>query len=265
MIRVALLDDHPLMLKVVAQELTHALDIQIVWKTTHAGDLMEKMLRDAPDVLILDLGFARQAFEPVSAVRDLRAQYARTAILILTAYDDPVWVDELMRAGAGGYILKSDDFSLKLPDAIRAVASGRPFLSPGAARALNDSRRRYTLTPRERTILRLAAEGKANGDIAQTLGLADATIRNHISNIYAKLGVETRSAAIQAAQQLRELPKPNAHVRHELRTPLHSLLGLARLLEGRLERNGQLVADDAELLHQIVLEAERLDQLIGDL
>ncbi len=198
-------------------------------------------------------------------MRDLRARFPNMAILILTSYDDPVWVDELMRAGAGGYILKSDDFSLRLPDAIRTVAQGRPFLSPSAARALSNSRRKYTLTSRERTILRLAAEGLTNGEIAQSLGLADGTIRNHISNIYTKLGVDSREAAVQAAQHLRELPKPNAHMRHELRTPLHSLLGLARLLEGRLERNGQLAGNDGELLRQIVLEAERLDHLIEDL
>lgn len=265
MLRVALMDDHPLMLKVIAQELAQALDIKLMWKTTKASELMERVKQLAPDVLVLDLGFGQQPFEPVNAVRDLRATHPHTAILILTTYDDPVWVDELMRAGAGGYILKSDDFSLRLPDAIRTVAQGRPFLSPGAAQALGEARRKYTLTPRERAILRLAASGKANGEIAQALGLADGTVRNHISNIYAKLGVETREAAIQTAQQLRELPKPDAHIRHELRTPLHSLLGLARLLEGRLARNGQINGNDAELLQQIVAEAERLDHLIGDL
>ncbi len=265
MLRVALLDDHPLMLKVVAQELAQSLDIKIVWKTTKSSELMEQVKRQAPDVLVLDLGFGQQPFEPVNAVRDLRATYPKMAILILTTYDDPVWVDELLRAGARGYILKSDDFSLRLPDAIRAVASGRPFLSPGAALAHGEARRKYTLTPRERAILRLAAVGKSNGDIAQTLDLADGTVRNHISNIYAKLGVETREAAVQAAHQLRELPKPDAQLRHELRTPLHSLLGLARLLEGRLERNGQLSANDGEVLQQIVAEAQRLDHMIADL
>ena len=74
----------------------------------------------------------------------------------------------------------------------------------------------------------------------------------------------TRWRAIRAAQNLRELPKPGATTRHELRTPLHTLLGLTRLLQTRLERHGQLTAQDGEFLEQIVVEAERLDSLIDD-
>jgi signal transduction histidine kinase len=94
--------------------------------------------------------------------------------------------------------------------------------------------------------------------------LADGTVRNHISNIYAKLGVDTREAAIRTAQNLREVPRPGTNARHEFRTPLHTLMGLARLLQGRLQRNGQLNTNDADCLQQIVLEAERLDGLIED-
>lgn len=265
MIRIALMDDHPLILKIVRQELARELDFHILWETSDSSQLAALVHRHTPDVLVLDLSFAGQAFEPVNAVKDLRTRYAKMAILILTANDDPVWVEELVRAGAQGYVVKSDDFSLRLADAIRTVAQGRPFLSPTAVSALTNSRRKYTLTARERAILRLAAEGHSNPEIARSLGLADGTVRNHISNIYAKLGVETREAAVQAAQQLRELPKSGANMRHELRTPLHALLGLARLLENRLERQGQLSGSDGELLHQIVLEAERLDGMIDTL
>ena len=78
-------------------------------------------------------------------------------------------------------------------------------------------------------------------------------------------GEYNREAAIRAAQNLRELPKPDASIRHELRTPLHTLMGLARLLETKLERDGQLGASDAEILHQIVLEAQRLDHLVDEI
>jgi DNA-binding NarL/FixJ family response regulator len=265
MIRIALLDDHPLILKIVRQELARELDFHILWDTSDSAQLMALVKRQAPDVLVLDLAFARQAFEPVNAVQDLRARFPQVAILILTAYDDSVWVEELLSAGAQGYVVKSDDFSLRLAEGIRTVAKGRTFLSPTAMTALTESRRKFTLTARERAILRLAAQGQSNPDIARTLGLADGTVRNHISNIYSKLGVETREAAVQTAQRLRELPKPGANIRHELRTPLHALLGLARLLSARLEREGQLVTEDGELLHQIVLEAERLDGMIDEL
>jgi len=264
MIRVALVDDHPLILKILRQELERELDLEVIWDTTDLNQMLAHIRHDAPDVLVLDLTFTGQNFEPVSAVRDLRVQYPAIAILILTAYDEPAWVEELIRAGVQGYVTKSDDFSLRLAEGIRTVVTRRIFLSPSAVKALASSQQKYTLTERERAILRLAAQGQSNRDIAQTLGVADGTVRNHISNIYAKLGVDTREAAVRTAQEMRELPRPGANVRHEFRTPLHTLMGLARLLEGRLQRNGQLNANDAECLQQIVLESERLDGLIED-
>ncbi len=264
MIRVALADDHPLILRILRQELGRELDLEILWDTSDLTQLLPLARHNTPDVLVLDLTFAGQPFEPVSTIRTLRAQYPQMAILILTAYDDPAWVEELIQAGVQGYVVKSDDFSLKLADGIRTVAQNRTFLSPTAVRALSSSQKKYTLTERERAILRLAADGQSNTDIAQTLGVAHGTVRNHWSNIYARLGVTTHDAAIRAAQDLRELPRPGANRRHELRTPLHTLMGLTRLLLGRLERQGQLTADDSELLQQILLEAERLDHLVDE-
>lgn len=264
MIRVALVDDHPLILKILRQEIGRELDVQIIWDTSNLGELLTHIRNATPNVLVLDLAFAGQNFEPISTVRNLRAQFPNMAILILSANDDPTWVEELIRAGALGYVIKSDDFSLRLTEGIRAVAQGRTFLSPTAMTALSASRQKYTLTERERAILRLVAQGQSNPDIAATLNLAQGTVRNHLSNIYTKLGVDTREAAVRAAQNLRELPQPNASMRHELRTPLHTLMGLTRLLQGRLERNGQLSSNDAEFLQQIILEAERLDGLIED-
>ncbi|NDJ75875.1 MAG: response regulator [Chloroflexi bacterium] len=265
MITIALVDDHPLMLKIVQQELARELDFDIAWTCAQSGEVLARVADDPPDVLVLDLSFSGQAFEPVTAVRDLLARFPRLAILILTAHDDPVWIEELVQAGAKGYVVKSEDFSLKLADAVRAVAQGRTFLSPTAVLGLSTARQKYTLTPRERAILRLAAQGMPNPEIAQALSIADGTVRNHISNIYAKLGVDTREAAIRAAQNLRELPRPEMNLKHELRTPLHTLLGLARLLEAKLQRHGQLSLADGELLEQIVIEAERLDRMIGEL
>src|SRR5690606_5258826 len=115
MLRIALVDDHPLMLKVVRQELARDLDLHIVWETADSTQIMALMGKERLDVLVLDLSFAGQGFEPVSAVQNLRTRFPETAILILTAHDDPLWIEELLRAGAGGYIIKSDDFSLRLP------------------------------------------------------------------------------------------------------------------------------------------------------
>jgi DNA-binding NarL/FixJ family response regulator len=262
MIRVALIDDHPLILKIVRQELSRSTDLDIIWESTDSNQIMSMVGAKTPDVLVLDLSFAGRGFDPVTAVHDLTARFSKMAILVLTAYDDPVWIEELLKAGVKGYVVKSDDLSLRLAEAIRTVSQGRTFLSPTAATGLTLANKKYTLTTRERAILRLAAEGLPNPEIAQTLGVSDGTVRNHMSNIYAKLEVTTREAAVRTAQQLRELPKPGASTRHELRTPLHTLLGLARLLETKLARDGQLGPGDAEMLHMVVAEAERLDGLI---
>lgn len=264
MIRVALVDDHPLILKILRQELSRAVDMNVLWDADDASHVIPVIAKQTPDVLVLDLSYAGRGFEPVTAVHDLRARFPNMAILILTALDDPIWIEELLKAGAHGYVLKSDDLSLRLVEAIRAVSQGRTFLSPTASAALAQANRKYTLTERERSILRLAAEGRTNPEIAQLLAISDGTVRNHISNIYAKLNVDNREAAIRTAQQLRELPKPGANLRHELRTPLHTLLGLARLLESKLNRVGTLDAHDAEMLQMIVAEAERLDSLIDE-
>ncbi len=262
MIRVALIDDHPLILKIVRQELMRATDLDIIWDANDSAQVMTLVAANPPNVLVLDLSFAGRGFDPIGAVRDLRSRFPEMSILILTAYDDPVWIEELLRAGAHGYVVKSDDITLRLAEGIRTVAQGRTFLSPTAASGLTMAHKKYTLTSRERAILRLAAEGFGNPQIAETLGVSDGTIRNHISNIYAKLEVTTRDGAIRAAQQLRELPKPGASIRHELRTPLHTLLGLARLLETKLARDGQIGPNDTDTLQQIVLEAQRLDGLL---
>ncbi|MEM6530699.1 MAG: LuxR C-terminal-related transcriptional regulator [Chloroflexota bacterium] len=259
MMRVALVDDHPLILKILRQELAREFDIHIIWDTSDASELITRINANTPDVLVLDLGFTGQGFEPVSTVKELTSRFAFMSVLILTGFDDPVWIEELLEAGAKGYVIKSDDFSLRIADGIRAVANGRTFLSASAMQGLTDSQQRRTLTARERTILRLAAEGHSNPAIAAILGVANGTVRNHISNIYSKLKVDNRDAAIRTAQNLRELPKPGATTRHELRTPLHTLLGMARLLNKKLEGENQ------EYVQQIIAEAERLDGLIDDL
>ncbi len=86
MIRVALVDDHPLMLKIVRQELARETDLAIIWESIDSGAVMARAAADTPDVLVLDLSFAGQAFEPAAAVRDLVARFPQMMILILTAY-----------------------------------------------------------------------------------------------------------------------------------------------------------------------------------
>src|SRR5437588_330184 len=97
MIRVALIDDHPLILKIVRQELSRATDLEIIWDASDSSQIMPLVAGNTPNVLVLDLSFAGRGFEPVTAVRDLNARFPGMFILILTAEDDPIWIEELLK------------------------------------------------------------------------------------------------------------------------------------------------------------------------
>ena len=125
-IRVAVVEDHPLMLQAVVRDLEAHEDIAVVGTAVHGAELHRLVRECFPDVVILDLGFAG-GFEPVGAVRALRQTHPRVQVLVLTAYDNAVWVRELLAAGVRGYVLKSDDLSLRLPEGMRAVHRGERF------------------------------------------------------------------------------------------------------------------------------------------
>src|SRR5258708_18711989 len=100
MIRVALIDDHPLILRILRQELARCTDLEIVWVATDAEKVMSLVAGATPDVLVLDLAYAGRGFEPVSAVRDLVGRFGDMSIIILTANDDPTWIERLLKACA---------------------------------------------------------------------------------------------------------------------------------------------------------------------
>jgi len=122
-----------------------------------------------PKVVILDLGMSTDSFDPISSVETVHEQYPHVKVMILTGYDDGMWVHELVKAGVSGYMLKSDDFSLNIPQAIRAISQGHKFFSPGVADKLLD-RDLDRLTPRELSVLNLLAQGLATETIAKNLG-----------------------------------------------------------------------------------------------
>ncbi len=156
-----------------------------------------------PDVLVLDVNLPDMS--GLAVVQQLRARRVQTAILILTAYTDQATVMGLLEHGATGYVLKDEALETLL-SAIRAVAAGQSWLSPPVARQVvqraigrppalpTDS-----LTPREREVLRLLAQGLDNAAIARRLVLTTRTVQNHVSTIYSKLGVSSRTEAALCA------------------------------------------------------------------
>src|SRR4030042_3442940 len=128
-IRVALIEDHPLMVKAILDERSNQPDIKVVGTANHGSELPKLVRETSPDVVILDLGMSSGNFEPISAVRSLLQEHPKVRILVLTGYDDEVYIRQIVDAGALGYVLKSDDLSLMLPKGVQRVYEGKRFRS----------------------------------------------------------------------------------------------------------------------------------------
>jgi len=210
-IRVIAVDDHHLILKALSDLLKEYSDIQLV-ATSNQGSQLLKLVRDnKPDVAIVDLGMTGDSFDPISSVRTLHEQYSNVKVLILTGYDDGLWVRELVKAGASGYMLKSDDFSLSIAQAIRALYQGHKFFSPGVADIFVDNDL-DKLTARELSVLNLLSQGLATDVIAKNLGVSEKRVRNVLVIICDKLavdkaeGISPRISAINKARELGLIP-----------------------------------------------------------
>jgi len=216
MVTVAIVDDHPIVRAGLRSILDAASDIHVVAEGATAAEALRLSAEFQPDVLVLDVNLPDGNGLDVS--RTLCAQSAHPAILILTVHRDPQTVFGLLECGAVGYVLK-DDALETLTYAVRAVARGESWLSPSVAsqvvhRAVGqDSNRPVAsrtasepvedlhLTPAELRVLRLLAEGRDNAAIAASLVVTKRTVQNHISNLYGKLGVVSRTEAMLYAFQ----------------------------------------------------------------
>lgn len=184
-------------------------DIDVLAEGGDAKDALRLVDQLAPQVLVLDINLPDKSGLDVTQV--LRQQGSPTAVLILTAHDDPEMVFSLLEYGATGYVLK-DDALETLAVAVRAAARGESWLSPTVAsqvvqRAVRQEGKQPSeteqasvtespLTPREMEILQLLSEGLDNTAIAEKLMVTKRTVQNHISNIYGKLGVTSRTEAM---------------------------------------------------------------------
>jgi DNA-binding NarL/FixJ family response regulator len=202
MTTVVIIDDHPIVRAGMRTALNAAPDITIVAEGATGADALRLVAEHRPDVLVLDVNLPD--INGVEVTRQLRAQGAATAILILTVHHDRETVFGLLESGAAGYVLK-DEALETLANAVRAVARGETWLSPEIAgqvvrRAVGQTPAPATpsaipLTPREIEVLCLLAQGFDNTAIAQRLVLTTRTVQNHVSAIYDKLGVSSRTEA----------------------------------------------------------------------
>ncbi|MFO0634547.1 MAG: response regulator transcription factor [Nannocystaceae bacterium] len=192
-VRVLLVEDHTIVREGLRALLEGRDDIVLVGEAEdgHAGVEAARTLR--PDVVVMDLNLAR--LDGVEATRLIRSEMPETQVLVLSMYGTEEHVRPAIRAGAAGYLLKGSGLS-DLLAAISAVAAGHAFFSPEIARIVLDDSRRVggsgerggaDLTPREREILRMVAEGRSSPEIARELELSVKTVEGHRGRIMAKL------------------------------------------------------------------------------
>lgn len=190
MIKVLVIEDHHLMLQAIVDQLSSEPDIEIVGTSNKGSEVHQLVRASSPDVVVLDLGMSTEVFEPISAVRRLRQNHPKVQILVLTGYDDPLYMREITKAGARGYLLKSDDFSMNLPQAVRAVYSGqRHYSSAVVDKLLSGENDQHDFTDQELTVIRLLAKGLVNEKIGEAIGVSERRVRNILTGVYAKMGI----------------------------------------------------------------------------
>jgi DNA-binding NarL/FixJ family response regulator len=202
MIRVFLADDHTMVRQGFRLILSSQPDIEIVGEAGNGREAVELAEKMNPDVIVMDV--AMPDLNGIEATRRLSASAPRSRVLALSMHKDSVYVREILRAGARGYLLK-DSIDSDLLNAVRAIARGDGYLSPGVSDAvLSDYRRHVTdpldlLTSREREVLQLIAEGKTNKEIAGSLNLSVYTVDAHRGRIMEKLNLHSTGELVRFA------------------------------------------------------------------
>jgi DNA-binding NarL/FixJ family response regulator len=201
--RVLVADDHPLFREGLRSLLADSPDTELVGVAADGQEAVDLALQERPDVVLMDLRMP--GLNGVDATRRIVTALPDVAVLVLTMVEEDASVFAAMRAGARGYVLKGagPDTILR---SIQVVAAGEAIFGPAVAARLTEffSPVKATafpdLTSRERDILELMATGKTNAAIGLRLGLTEKTVRNNVSNIFAKLRVADRAAAVARAR-----------------------------------------------------------------
>ena len=209
-IKVFLLDDHEVVRRGLKDLLESDGDIEVVGESGSAAEATRRIPALRPDVAVLDARLPDGS--GIDVCREIRSREPETSALILTSYDDDEALFAAIMAGASGYVLKQIRGN-DLVDAVRRVASGQSLLDPAVTQQVLDRLRRgpevddalAPLTEQERRLLELIGQGLTNRQIAGEMFLAEKTIKNYVSNLLAKLGLERRTqAAVFATKHLKQ-------------------------------------------------------------
>lgn len=200
--RIMIADDHGIVRSGLKLLLEMQDGIEVIAEAGNGKEALDIALRERPDIAILDVKMPEMT--GLEVTRRIRAEAPEITVLILSMHDDERYVFESLKAGASGYVLKTQADS-DLLDAVNAARRGEPFLSPQAQQALindvlgDNGEQQRQLSPREEEVVRLVAEGHTNREIAAILGLAEKTAENHRSNAMRKLGMRDRVELVRYA------------------------------------------------------------------
>ncbi|MGY1986386.1 response regulator [Blastococcus sp. SYSU DS0669] len=205
-LRVVVADDHALVRSGITG-LLEAGDVEVVGEAADGVQAVELALRLRPDVVVMDVRMPR--LDGIEATRRLRREPGSPQVLVLTTFDLDEYVFRALEAGAAGFLLK-DAPPGRLVDAVRTVAEGEALLAPAVTRRLIERHLRAAiappqpvagLSPREREVWLLVAQGLSNAEIAAHLVVTEATVKAHVTRLLAKLGVRDRVQAVVRAYE----------------------------------------------------------------
>ena len=197
-IRILVADDHAIVRGGVVSVLRDQSDIHVVGEAENGAQAVDRFNSLRPDITLMDLRMP--VMGGVEVVQAVRAIDRDARLIVLTTYDSDDDIGQALRAGAKAYLLK-DVTALELIACVRAVYSGRRWVSPSVAAKLAELSTRVQLTPREMSVLRELATGRSNKEIAAVLTIAEGTVKIHVAHLYAKLSVTTRTEALSVALQ----------------------------------------------------------------
>jgi NarL family two-component system response regulator LiaR len=203
-IKIIIAEDHAVVREGTRIMLEREDDMQVVGEARDGEEAIRLIESHKPDVAILDISMPK--LSGIEVTRRIKPRFPSTAILILTAYDNDEYVFALLEAGAAGYLLK-DVHGREIVEAVRSVHSGESVLHPSIARKViqralvgsaksAEEKSEIDLSEREQEVLKLAAKGLNNKDIADTLCISIRTVQGHLNSIFHKLSVGSRTEAI---------------------------------------------------------------------
>lgn len=221
MIRLLITDDHAMFRAGLRSLLESEEDFRVIGEAANGREAVRFALETHPDVILMDIQMPE--LDGVAATKEIMEAWPEANVIMLTMYRQDHYVFEAIKAGASGYLLK-DASADRLTDAVRRVAAGETLLSADLAKNVLDEFRKYgklprhpdhkisELTAREEDILRLLAQGHANLEIADQLGVSEKTVRNRLTEIFSKLRLNNRTqAALYALREGIATLEPGGH------------------------------------------------------